>query len=421
MGNSVSFGPFVLDVAQRKLLYGGAHVALKPKEAELLVLLTERRPQIVSKDEIIEHLWNGAAASDAALTQTMYRLRRTLADHAGNDRDIIRTVHGIGFQFVGESPIALQREELDALRPVLSRYQQAVFQYRQHTEAALLASIPLFESVHAEDPQYLPALIKLAKAYTSAGIRLLLPPHDAYSRALQALHAVIARDPASSDAFATLSTLLLFFDGPHARASEAAEQALLLAPESPAAHRAAAWERLASGHVASALTHADAVVQSAASSHRATALLGTILYLARRYDDAHACFEAVRAVAPLDPLALIFDACAYAVTGCFERADALLDLTTGDDLRPRALAVRGYIAARRGDRRGCAGAIAQLEAMAIPTNVSRAAVYRAQGNYALAAHSLREARLLHEPALFIAAIDPVYDLQSSDVTIRFAR
>ena len=102
MGNDVRFGPFTLSVAQRKLWHAGQRVVLTPREIELLVLLADRRPGIVSKDEIIARLWAGYDASDAALTQAIYRLRRALATHDGGDDDYIRTVHGIGFQFVAD-------------------------------------------------------------------------------------------------------------------------------------------------------------------------------------------------------------------------------------------------------------------------------------------------------------------------------
>jgi DNA-binding winged helix-turn-helix (wHTH) protein len=418
LGNEVSFGPFVLEVTQRSLWYAGTRVTLKPKESELLALLAQRRPNALSKDELIERLWSGSAASDAALTQTIYRLRRTLARHAGNGQEFILTVHGVGFSLVGESLIELRGDRIDALRPVLGSYQQALYEYRRRTAPSLLASIPLFEHVLAQDPQYLPALLMLAKAYTSAGIQLLIQPQLAYTRAMQALLAAIERDPASPDTFATLSTLLTFFDGASPRARHAAEQALLLAPNSPTAHRAAAWERLASGNVASALAHVDVVVQSGGASHRAAALLGTMLYLARRYDDAHACLGAVRAVAPFEPLALLFDASAYAVTERYAQALELLDEMRGDELLPRAYAVRGYIAARRNDATGCANALAKLEAMPIPTNIPRAAIYRARGENDRADEAFRIARSLREPAMFIATIDPLYDVRVTAVISR---
>ncbi|MGB6984439.1 MAG: winged helix-turn-helix domain-containing protein [Candidatus Aquilonibacter sp.] len=407
MGNEVSFGPFTLSVAQRRLWHDGSRVALKPKEAELLVLLAERRPRTISKDEIIERLWRGAAASDAALTQTVYRLRRTLNQYA-SERDFIRTIPGIGFQFAGGSPIETRSDELDALRPAFSLYQRAVSQYRKRTEASILIAIRLLENVRSEDPDYVPALLVQAKAYTNAGIRLFLPPQDAYWLARRTLQRVLDRDPANADAFATLSALLLFFNGDRDAAQHAAERALLLAPQTPPAHKAAMWERLSRGDFAAALTQADLAVRSGPASQQSTALLGTVLYFARRYGDAHACFETARALDPLHTASLLYEARAYAMTGEYERADELLNAMTGTDLLARVIAARGYIAAKRGDAAASALAIAELQRARVPSDIALSLVHLARGDAASAAAALERALRTREPGLFLVAIDPMY-------------
>jgi DNA-binding winged helix-turn-helix (wHTH) protein/Tfp pilus assembly protein PilF len=407
VGNEVSFGPFVLSVAQRRLWHDGSRVALKPKEAELLALLAERRPRTISKDEIIERLWQGAAASDAALTQTVYRLRRTLGRYAG-ERDFIRTIPGIGFQFTGGSPIETRSEELDALRPAFSLYQRAVSQYRKRTETSILVAIRLLENVHSEDPDYVPALLLQAKAYTNAGTRLFLPPQDAYWLARRTIGRVLDRDPANADAFATLSALLLFFNGDREAAHHAAERALLLAPQTPPAHKAAIWERLSRGDFAAALTQADLAVRSGPASRQSTALLGTVLYMAQRYADAHACFEMARSLDANDTTSLFYEACAYTMRQAYDRAEDLLSAMTGTDLFARVIALRGYIAARRGDSAASAQAITELSRARIPSDISLCGVHVARGDLASAAIALERALLTREPGLFLVAIDPMY-------------
>jgi DNA-binding winged helix-turn-helix (wHTH) protein len=407
VGNEISFGPFVLSVAQRRLWHSGSRVALKPKEAELLTFLAERRPGTISKDEIIERLWRGAAASDAALTQTVYRLRRTLTRYAG-DRDFIRTVPGIGFQFAGGSLIETSSDQLEALRPAFSLYQRAVFQYRRRTEMSILVAIRLLENVHAEDPEYIPALVMLAKAYTTAGIRLFLAPQEAYWQARRTLQRVIEREPDCADAFATLATLLLFFNGDRGRAHRAAERALLLAPHSSPAHKAAIWERLSCGDFAAALTRADFAVRSGPASQQSTTLLGTVLYMARRYDDAHVCFETARSLDPLNTTSLFYDACAYAMTGDYDRANDLLGMMTGVDMLTRIVALRGYIAAKRGESDASADAVAALSRSTVPSQVALCAVFLARGDMSAARSMLERALVTREPGLFLVAVDPMY-------------
>jgi len=405
--NEVSFGPFVLSVPQRRLWHAGARVALKPKEAELLVLLAERRPSTITKDEIIERLWRGAAASDAALTQTVYRLRQTLGRYTAQG-DFIRTIPGVGFQFAGGSPIETRSGELDFERPGFSLYQQAAFHYRRHTETSVTEAIRLLERVRGEHPQYVPALVLLAKAYTEAGIRLFRNAQDAYWHACRALTTVIEREPAYAEAHASLSTLLLFFNGYSERARGAAERALLLEPNASHARKAAFWERLACADFEAALTQADLAVRSGPASSQSISLLGTGLYMAGRFDDAHRCFETARRLDPLHTISLYYEASAFVVTGEHERAEKLLALIGGADLRARVLALRGCIATARGDSSESARAIAALTGANAPSNLSLAAVYAARGDFATAAHMLERAARSREPGLFLSVVDPLY-------------
>ncbi len=373
----------------------------------MLALLAERRPRTISKDEIIERLWRGAAASDAALTQTVYRLRRALGRYA-SERDFIRTIPGVGFQFAGGSPIETRSDELDALRPAFSLYQRAVSQYQKRTEASILVAIRLLDAVRSEDPDYVPALVMQAKAFTTAGIGLFLPPQEAYWLARRTLQRALERDPANADVFATLSTLLLFFNGDREAAQRAAERALLLAPHAPAAHEAAIWDRLSRGDFAAALTQADLAVRSGPASQQSTVLLGTALYMAGRYADAHACFETARSLDALPTSSQFYDACAYMMTEDYDRAEEMLTTMTGTDLFARVVAARGYLAAKRNDQAGSEQALTELLRARVPSDISLSAIYLARDEHENAAAALERATRTREPGLFLIPVDPMY-------------
>jgi TolB-like protein len=55
----------------------------------------------VSKDELIEAIWQGRIVSEAALSSRISAARRALGD-SGNDQSLIRTLHKRGFRFVGD-------------------------------------------------------------------------------------------------------------------------------------------------------------------------------------------------------------------------------------------------------------------------------------------------------------------------------
>jgi hypothetical protein len=72
------------------------------KAFDLLRLLIERRPAVVSKDEIQSHLWPTTFVSEANLPSLIAEIRTALGDTARQPR-FIRTVHGFGYAFCGQT------------------------------------------------------------------------------------------------------------------------------------------------------------------------------------------------------------------------------------------------------------------------------------------------------------------------------
>jgi uncharacterized protein len=92
------FGPYMLDVAHRRLQSGSESKPLSEKLFGVLLLLLEADCQVVEKSAFFERLWPDAAASDANLTQHVFMLRELLGEHAGDDSYIV-TVPGKGYRF----------------------------------------------------------------------------------------------------------------------------------------------------------------------------------------------------------------------------------------------------------------------------------------------------------------------------------
>ncbi len=418
MTSEVTFGRFLLSLPQRQLWHDGQPVALKPKEIELLTLLAERRPATVLRDEIIDRLWRGSA-SDAALNQTVYRLRRALSQY--DNTEFIRTLPDIGFHLGGGTPIENRNPTPDFLHPQFEVFQRAAVLYARRSEDALLAAIAILEDLVREFPDFIPALVLLAKSYTNAGIRSFVKPNDAYYRARTILEAVIEKDPTNVDGFATLSTLLLFFTANRARARETAERALMLSPQSPVARNAAVWERLSRRDFSAALTQADLAVSASPSSPHATTLVGTVLYMSGMYSQAEKTFSSALLLDPHNSTALFYAACAQAMMGKYENAIELLSRISGRDIPTRVIALRGYIAAKRGDSDSAHSAIAALSAMPIASEVSLCAIHLAHEDFVAATAALSHAMETREPGLFLATVDPVYgDLwpQSPEIIAR---
>jgi TolB-like protein len=93
------FGPFELDVARVELRADGQPRPVEPQVFALLAFLVEHRERMVSRDEILEKVWDGRVVSDSALASRIKSARKALGDD-GTAQRFIRTVHGQGFRFV---------------------------------------------------------------------------------------------------------------------------------------------------------------------------------------------------------------------------------------------------------------------------------------------------------------------------------
>ena len=133
------FGDCLFDTATHQLVRGGQPVRLGPKAYELLVLLLERAPSAISKDEIQAALWPKTFVSDSSLTNAVAEVRAAIGDGSG-EHPLIRTVHGFGYAFSG----ALTEEGSPSRRARFSRFRLALGNQR----------FPLFEgeNVLGRDP-----------------------------------------------------------------------------------------------------------------------------------------------------------------------------------------------------------------------------------------------------------------------------
>ncbi len=94
------FAPFTLDVDRGLLLEGERNLAIEPRGYALLALLVMNHDRMVTKDEIVEKVWDGRIVSDAAIATVIKTTRKVLGDD-GVAQKYIQTVRGRGVRFVG--------------------------------------------------------------------------------------------------------------------------------------------------------------------------------------------------------------------------------------------------------------------------------------------------------------------------------
>lgn len=109
----VLFGECEFDAGRRLLLRHGRAAPLSPKAFQLLEVLLDRRPEALSKAELLERLWPKTFVSDGSLHNLVAEVRGALGDTPRATR-YIRTVPRYGYAFCGDARAA---SAMDASRP----------------------------------------------------------------------------------------------------------------------------------------------------------------------------------------------------------------------------------------------------------------------------------------------------------------
>jgi TolB-like protein len=107
------FGRFELDLATAELRAESKTLHIEPQVFGLLTLLVENHDRFVSKEEIIEKVWDGRIVSDAAVASRVKSARHALGDD-GKAQQFIRTIHRKGFRFVGDVRVSRSPKTLVA-------------------------------------------------------------------------------------------------------------------------------------------------------------------------------------------------------------------------------------------------------------------------------------------------------------------
>lgn len=97
----LKFHDYELNPASYELSHRGRHIKLERIPMELLLLLIERRGQLVTRDEIVEKLWGKDTFLDVenGINTAVRKLRRILSDNP-REPSFLLTVTGKGYRFV---------------------------------------------------------------------------------------------------------------------------------------------------------------------------------------------------------------------------------------------------------------------------------------------------------------------------------
>lgn len=92
------FDHFELDAGRYELRRDGVIEPVEPLVFDLILYFARNPNRVVTRDEVVETVWQGRAISDATIASAVKSARRALGD-TGDSQNYIRTVRGRGFEF----------------------------------------------------------------------------------------------------------------------------------------------------------------------------------------------------------------------------------------------------------------------------------------------------------------------------------
>jgi|SRR5215471_6182766 len=95
-------GDLEIDEDSFAIRRNGALLGLEPRVFELVVYLIRNRTRMITKDELLDHVWHGYSVGGSVITRGISIARAIL-----RRQDVIRTVHGRGYQWV--APVSVDR------------------------------------------------------------------------------------------------------------------------------------------------------------------------------------------------------------------------------------------------------------------------------------------------------------------------
>ena len=94
------FGDYTLDTSRWELRRTGTLIKLRPKVFDVLIYLIAHRDRVISRQEILDHLWPQQFIGETTLNSCIREARQAIGD-TGQAQRLIQTLHSRGYRFVG--------------------------------------------------------------------------------------------------------------------------------------------------------------------------------------------------------------------------------------------------------------------------------------------------------------------------------
>ena len=108
-----SIGEYEISEGSHELLHNGEPEKVEPLIFKLLLFMFKNPNKALSREELIDNVWDSRVISDSALSATICTARHAIGD-TGRRQKYIKTVSGIGYRFIGEAVLIEQEIDFNA-------------------------------------------------------------------------------------------------------------------------------------------------------------------------------------------------------------------------------------------------------------------------------------------------------------------
>ena len=170
------FGAYRLDTTRRILYSGSVPTPMPERLFQILLTLVQANGAMVHRETLAAQVWGDEGVTDTNVNQHIYLLRLLLGERKG-ERSYILTIPGEGYRFASPVSVASDNEDqfvedavrsaervLDVGNELFMLYCRGSYLLERRTASSLQAAADAFEAALQIDPDYVPALIGVARA-----------------------------------------------------------------------------------------------------------------------------------------------------------------------------------------------------------------------------------------------------------------
>lgn len=113
LGEIWKIGDWSVFPAENTLRRDGSEVKVPPRLMDALIFFAQHPDHVISRTELVAHLWNRSVVTDQTVTQNIFELRKALRDGRGRQEapEYIATVPKRGYQLVVDAELLRRQTE----------------------------------------------------------------------------------------------------------------------------------------------------------------------------------------------------------------------------------------------------------------------------------------------------------------------